>query len=527
VSPRTLGAIVGAIVLVLGVLLFGEAAVVSPGPVAPAHDEQLESACRSCHTPFQPVASRCADCHGELSEENPHYEEEPQLRTACVSCHQEHFGSNEILEGKEPVELRANCQSCHTHEEDTLADLETMEFHVRGHLDYAIEEPPGGAGPVWARVGGISLTPWLIGFLLFGGVGYTVLLRRLSSLGEDDLEEVDPDVAPQRLAETPQLTPSLESSISGLYVVGELAGVPLINRAMKSGFDAADFIANRIEADGRAESGDLDDVVDVLIVGAGPAGIGTATRAKSLGLSYILCEKATVAATIQGYPRAKVVQSAPIDIPEYGTFFQEEDETKEGLTRRWQDIVSRTGLVVNEREEVSGIERDKNGIFEVKTENGSVHHARFVVLALGTRGSPRRLGIENETGDRVSYSLIDASEYTEKRILVVGGGNAACEAALALSAPELLNQVTLSHRGTTLKVTAQNSQAVDEARREGQLAVEPDSAATAIGEDFVTLKTPGGLQDVPNDLVFALIGAELPTRFLKAIGLKLVRKGAG
>jgi thioredoxin reductase len=336
-------------------------------------------------------------------------------------------------------------------------------------------------------------------------------------------EAVNPDVAPQRVSEVPVLSANCESSIPGLFIIGELAGVPLINRSMKSGFDAIDFVHNRLELDGRR--GDSD-VLDVLIAGAGPAGLGAATRAASLGLSYVLCEKDTAAATIKNYPRAKIVQAAPIDVPQYGTFFQSDDESKEGLMRRWQDIIARTGIVVSERQQIVDLKLTDGGIFVARTQSGKEYKSRFAVFAIGVRGTPRRLGVSGETPDRVVYSLIDPTEYRGKSILVAGGGNAACETALALADSQLLNQVALAHRGPVLKdVTTQNSQAVDNAAREGRLEVIANATVGEIHEDRVILQCPSGNREVATDIIFAMIGADLPTKFLRTIGVRLMRKG--
>jgi thioredoxin reductase (NADPH) len=508
----------GAAFLAAGALLLGEHPAVAPGAVSKTH-ATLSGACRACHQPFHSARASCTTCHGALSPKNAHAKE----ALTCASCHEEHRGAQVTMKSG----ATRDCISCHTRH-NALDELDIQDGEVRAKLhlrgEMRSDETATLPRDVLARIGGFAVTPWLIGFLFLGSGGYVLALRRTWVVADDeDRDRADPDAAPQRVSEVPALSPSYESSIPGLYIVGELAGVPLINRAMKSGFDAIDFIQNRLQMDGGSVP---DGVVDVLIAGAGPAGLGAATRAKSKGLSYLLLEKVTPAATIAGYPRAKVVQSAPIDIPEYGTFFQETDETKEALTRRWEDIVARVGLSVNEREEVVAIEREPTGALLTKAQSGKVYRSRTIVLAIGVRGTPRRLGVPGETPERVAYALVDAQEFRERKLLVGGGGNAACEAALALSEPSLLNQVTLSHRGPVLKdVTSQNSQAIDVALREGRLAVEPDSGVKEIRAGSVTLKTPSGEKEIPNDLVFAMIGAELPTKFLRAIGVKLVRKG--
>ena len=262
------------------------------------------------------------------------------------------------------------------------------------------------------------------------------------------------------------------------------------------------------------------------IAGSGPAGLGAATRAQSLGLSYVVCEKSTAAATIRDYPRAKIIQAAPVDIPDYGSFFQEEDESKDALVRRWEDIIARTGVVMREREEVSAILPHADGGFVVEIRNEKQYRANNVVLAIGMRGTPRRLGVPGETPERVAYNLIDAAEFREQDILVVGGGNAAVEAALALSQPELLNRVSLSIRSPVLKgITPQNSSDIDAAAAEDQLEIVASSKMGEIRPGIAVLETPEGERELPNDMVFAMIGAELPIGFLRNIGIKLARKG--
>jgi thioredoxin reductase len=446
-----------------------------------------------------------------------------KMTRSCFTCHAHDAFADEDTElaggGLASVGLAerervvAACAECHLfHGTGSEADFVDAPSHQ-------VERQPG---QVWLRVGGLAVTPWLLAFLCSGSLGLIGLMRVLPAPHAEE-EVVNPDVAPQRVSEVPVLSASYESSIPGLFIVGELAGVPLINRSMKSGFDAIDYVHNRIELDGRRGGSD---VLDVLIAGAGPAGLGAATRAASLGLSYVLCEKDTAAATIKNYPRAKIVQAAPIDVPQYGTFFQSDDESKEGLMRRWQDIIARTGILVSERQQIVELKRSSDGIFLVRTAAGEDYKCRFVVFAIGVRGTPRRLDVSGETPGRVVYSLIDPTEYRGKSVLVTGGGNAACETALALADPELLNQVTLAHRGPVLRaVTAQNSQAVDTAAREGRLEVVANSAVGEICSSSVILQCPSGDRDIPNDVIFAMIGADLPTKFLRKIGVRLVRKG--
>jgi thioredoxin reductase len=474
----------------------------------------LQAPCRDCHVGIDDAEAPRKHRGGDPS---------PAAKTRnCFGCHA-HQPTTSV---RAVLPMRGTAHAMEDARVQVVACTACHEFHgMSSHGDFPAgpsDRSPPAPWDVWGRIAGFALTPWLVAFLGMGTLGLVVAVRRLPT-ARSETEEADPDVAPQRGSEVPVVSPTYESSIASLFIVGELAGVPLINRAMKSGFDAIDFIANRLQVDGRSGGSD---VLDVVIAGSGPGGLGAATRAKSLGLSYVLCEKTSAAATIKSYPRAKIVQSAPIDIPEYGTFFQENDESKEGLVRRWEDIVARTGVVVNEREEVLGITRGDDGMLVTEAQGGKRYRSRFAVLGIGVRGTPRRLGLPGEVPERVTYALIDAADYRERRMLVVGGGNAACEAALALADPTLLNQVTLSHRGPVLKgVTPQNSQAVDTAAREGQLEVVPDSALEEIRAQSALLKTPTGPREIPNDIIIAMIGADLPTKFLRKIGVKIVKKG--
>jgi thioredoxin reductase len=513
---------------------FGRAPNVPPGATLLTFDKFIEVArfprLRFRHVPAHSQVP-CLDCHVEIEQadelpRSAHGKEAGGLAAkktrGCFTCHAHgafagsdtdlsvtRLGSVDSAE-QEPVVTA--CAQCHV-------------FHGDGaDADFAgvpsIQPVPSHG--VWFRVGGLAVTPWLLAFLFSGALGLVGLMRVLPVTHAEE-EVVNPDVAPQRVAEVPVLSASYESSMPGLFIIGELASVPLINRSMKSGFDAIDYVHNQIEVDGRRGGSE---VLDVLIAGAGPAGLGAATRAASLGLSYVLCEKDTAASTIKNYPRAKIVQAAPIDVPQYGTFFQSDDESKEGLMRRWQDIIARTGILVSERQQLVELKKSDDGNFLARTASDKEYKCRFVVLAIGVRGTPRRLNVPGETPDRVVYSLIDPTEYRSRAILVSGGGNTACEAALALADPELLNQVALAHRGAVLKdVTPQNSQAVDNAAREGRLEVIANSTVGEIAEGRVVLRCPSGDREISNDVIFALIGADLPTKFLRSVGVKLVRKG--
>ena len=160
------------------------------------------------------------------------------------------------------------------------------------------------------------------------------------------------------------------------------------------------------------------------IVGCGPAGIGATTTAKKHGLKYIALEETTAASTIRNYPRGKFVQATPIDINEYGAFMMEGDNSKESLVKKWMEMIAATQIAIEERQEVTGIKRAGDA-FEVSTSSAKAFKARFVILAIGVRGSPRKLNIPGEEQDRVFYNLIEPE------------GNSGFASACVTSAPAL------------------------------------------------------------------------------------------
>jgi thioredoxin reductase (NADPH) len=387
--------------------------------------------------------------------------------------------------------------------------------------------------PVRWRPWGIGLAA--IALLAVGAFAYARYLPEVAVA-----KRVRGRVAPQRIAEVPALDDSYQSSVAGLYVVGETAGTASINLAMRSGRQAVEFVASALKG---LKPAPQPEVYDVAIVGCGPAGIGATTTAKSQGLSYIALERTTAASTIRNYPRGKFVQSTPIDINEYGTFMMEGDNSKEGLVKKWEEMLATIQVAIEEREEVTDIKRAED-LFEISTAAGKNFKARFVILAIGVRGSPRKLNLPGEAPERVCYNLIEPEEYHDRHILVVGGGNAGAEVTQALANPELRNIVSYSYRDATLgpPVTPENAERISALQQQGLITAYPMSQVLEIKEGKVVLGPraaqagptltggPGTVvisepAELVNDVIFAMLGAELPTRLMKAFGIQMIRKG--
>src|SRR5215467_2748943 len=226
-------------------------------------------------------------------------------------------------------------------------------------------------------------------------------------------------------ANLPRLSSEYETSVPNMFIVGELGGLALIKNAVNQGRDCIDTIVSRLEASRPAPSPEISDVV---IVGAGPAGLTASLRAIEKKLNYITIEESEIGGTVAKYPRQKLVMTSPVEFPMYGKF-KKMELPKENLMEFWTKVMQRADFKCRTGEKVQNITKDENGVFTVDTPKGQ-YKARFVILALGKMGSPRKLGVKGEELPKVMYRLIEADHYVNKKILVVGGGDSAVEAAM-------------------------------------------------------------------------------------------------
>jgi thioredoxin reductase (NADPH) len=311
------------------------------------------------------------------------------------------------------------------------------------------------------------------------------------------------------------LTAQYETTIRNLFIVGELGGLALIKNAVNQGRDCIDNIFNRVSALGYRRT--TSEALDVLIVGAGPAGISASLRAAEKKLNYLTLDEGEMGGTVAKYPRQKLVMTSPVEFPMYGKF-KKTELSKEELIAFWSKVLERTDFKFRKGEKVEDVKKGEDGIFVVVTAKNQ-YRANAVVLALGKSGSPRKLGVKGEELPKVMYRLIEADHYVNKRILVVGGGDSAIEAAMGL-AHQVGNQVTLSYRKEAFsRIKERNSQRIQECLRKGKLKVIFNSVPVEFRQDAVVLEVQGKLQQFPNDYVWIFAGGEPPTAFLKRIGL--------
>jgi len=317
-------------------------------------------------------------------------------------------------------------------------------------------------------------------------------------------------------ADMPSLTPEYETNVQNMFIVGELGGLALIKNAINQGRDCVDTITNRVKAMGAARS--VPGVCDVLVVGAGPGGISASLRAIENKLSYITVEQDELGGTVAKYPRQKLVMTSPVNFPMYGKF-KKMQLSKEELIAFWDKLRERTDFKLRSGEKVEDIQKGPDGIFTVTTTKGQ-YRSHTVVLALGRAGTPRKLGVKGEELPKAMYRLIEADHYINKKILVVGGGDSAVEAAMGLS-QQTGNTVTLSYRQDRFaRIKERNTKHIEESMRTGKVRVLFNSIPVEFKPNSVLINVKDTLQEIPNDYVWVFAGGTPPNAFLKKVGIE-------
>lgn len=316
----------------------------------------------------------------------------------------------------------------------------------------------------------------------------------------------------ERGVDLPEVDEHFQSSRPGVFVVGELGGMGLIKNAMIQGLQAGAHIAKSL---GRPTA---DDGLDVLVVGAGPAGLACGVALQRAGLRFHIVDQGPLGGAIASFPRQKLVMSERVDLPGWGAFGRR-TMSKEELIEDLGKVIAHFELPIREGLRVEGI-RGEEGAFLVDTPRGQIK-AKRVVLAIGRRGTPRRLGVPGEESDKVTYSLIDPEQYAGKRVLVVGGGDSAVEAAVALG--PVAAHTTIAYRKSGFnRCRTPNREALDAAVAAGQVHVMLESEVDGITPHSVTVSGPHRVDELDNDFVIVCAGGELPVGFLtrSQIGLE-------
>ncbi len=319
----------------------------------------------------------------------------------------------------------------------------------------------------------------------------------------------------KRGVDVPALGPDFQTNVPGVFVAGELGGMGLIRNAIEQGRQAMESVAGYLEAGSNA------DLLDVVIVGAGPAGLAASLGAMEREFRFVTLEQECFGGTVAHFPRGKIVMTAPVEMPMVGPIDLRET-TKEALLLLWQEILGKTGLKIQDEERVESVSPSGEG-FEVVTSKDT-YRTRAVVLSIGRRGTPRKLGVEGEERTKVVYRLTDPAQYKGQHVLVVGGGDSAVEAALAIG-QEPDTCVTLSYRGEAFKrIKPRNRELIESESSRGSVQVALQSNIKAIDDETVTIEMGGVCKEIRNDGVIVCAGGVLPTDFLRAIGIEISTK---
>ncbi len=329
-------------------------------------------------------------------------------------------------------------------------------------------------------------------------------------------------IAPSVMA--PLIDVNYQTEVKGQYLIGEVAGKPLVKNAANLGRGVIEHMVSsglqHHPIPRRAEGSDASavSIVDVVIVGSGPGGLSAALSCIQRGLSYVVLEKSqTIASTVAYYPKGKLIMAEPYDCPNL-SLLPAFDSSKEQMITLWRDLVAQTDMEVRLGESVETVKKRPGGDFDVRT-TVSDYRAQRVVLATGTRGKPRTLNVPGENLPKVHSLLDDPAEFRNKAVLVVGGGDSALEAALALA--DAGASVTLSYRGRQFaRAAAKNRKAIDSYAAGKRLRVLFQSAVVKFDDRTVTLTTSAGEQCIANDGAFVLIGSNPPIEWLATLGIK-------
>lgn len=318
----------------------------------------------------------------------------------------------------------------------------------------------------------------------------------------------------KRGVDLPHVNPQFETNVKGIFIAGELGGMGLIKNAVEQGKQAVENLVKTLDKSVPAD-------YDLVIVGAGPAGISASLAAKKYGLKSMTIEQESLGGAVFHFPRSKIVMTSAMELPLYGKIKLTETK-KSALLDLWNKVLSENDIRIQERTKVDEI-TPVSGRFLVKLDKGKPIHARKILLAIGRRGSPRKLNVPGEELEKVAYRLLEPEQIRDKKVMVVGGGDSAVESAIQLGRD---NQVILSYRGDAFsRIKPKNSSLINMAISKKLIDVRFNSNVISIGEEGVVLNDASGKsEEIPNDLVYIFAGGELPIQFLEKAGIQITRK---
>ena len=320
----------------------------------------------------------------------------------------------------------------------------------------------------------------------------------------------------KRGVELPHVNQTFETNMKGIYIAGELGGMGLIKNSVEQGRQAVENIVKSLKPSSN-------DALDLVIIGAGPAGISGALTAKKNGLKFKVLEQYTLGGTVYSFPRAKIVMTNPMDLPLYGKV-KLYDTSKDELLNVWHDALTKNNISIQENTKVDNIFPQQDGSFKIVTANEVELFANQVLIAIGRRGTPRKLGIKGENIPKVYYRLLDSEKIEGKNILVVGGGDSAVESAMLLMDK---NNVILSYRKDQFaRIKLKNREKIKRAEQNDSLSIIYNSNLKEVEEKKIRLQVNGedAEREIDNDLVYIFAGGELPSKFLANAGIEIQKR---
>lgn len=318
----------------------------------------------------------------------------------------------------------------------------------------------------------------------------------------------------KRGVDLPHVNQYFETNVKGMYIAGEIGGMGLIKNAVEQGKQAVDNLVKGLKFAGDHE-------YDLVVIGAGPAGISATLQAKKHGLKTITLEQDSLGGTVYTFPRKKIIMTSPMDLPLHGKLKLFETSKQELLTL-WNEVLGKNDIEILEHKKVESINMEKGG-FKVNINDKKHYMTKKVLLAIGRRGTPRKLNIPGELSTKVAYRLLEPELISGQQIVVVGGGDSAIESALLLADQ---NKVTLSYRGEAFsRLKPGNKLKLEETIGAKKIKVLLNSNLVTIEEKYVNIKVKEEeFFQLENDLVYIFAGGELPTQFLKNAGIEITTK---
>jgi len=311
----------------------------------------------------------------------------------------------------------------------------------------------------------------------------------------------------------PNYDENYETNVPGLYIAGELGGMGLISNAIKQGVLATEHAISNLKKT-QAQ-------LDVLIIGAGPAGIASSLKCHEKKVNYQCVDQNSFGGTVYNFPRQKLVMSHPAALPLVGKMsFPKNRISKEGLLEYWNSVRKKFKLKIKEKVKFIDL-KPRDGFFEVETSEGTVTSQK-VILAVGVGGTPRKLGLPNEDIAKVAYSLSDPNQYKGQHMVIVGAGDSAVEAAQRVASPKLKNKVYLIVRKDSLsRCKEDNKIKVEKMAKDGLLEIWFNSGVAAIEEKTLTMKKGEETIKLQNDFLILFMGTIPPFGFLEKLGITI------